>query len=130
MFINMDLGGTVEPKPVAAGRYDLTIARAEYREDKGDIDVSIGIDGHESDAPNIRHFISLPKPDDDAGKVGFKKLFLKRFLVQFSIPYDEASGFNIEDLAGSRANVQVTLTEPDANGAVYNRLNLDRLPSE
>jgi len=131
MFIEMNLGDTAEPKPVSSGRYALTIADAKYREAKKDIQVSIGIDGH-LDAPNISHYISLPKPEDDAGKAGFKRLMLKRFLEQFGIPYDDIKGFAVEDFSGAKAaSVQVNLSEPDAEtGAVYNRVNLDKLVNE
>jgi hypothetical protein len=129
MFINMDLGGVSEPKPVAPGRYDLTISTAEYREAKNDIRVSIGIDGH-ADAPNISHFIALPKAEDDASKVQFKKLMLKRFLAQFYIAYDDNEGFAVEDFPGAAGTAQVNLSEPDDSGAVYNRLQLDRMAAE
>jgi hypothetical protein len=129
MFINMNLSNTAEPKPVVPGRYQLTIADAKYREAKGDIQVSIGIDGHD-EAPNISHFMSLPKADDDAQKSNFKQLMVKRFLTQFGIPYSDTEGFEVTDFAGSTATAQLTLSEPDDSGAVYNRLNLDKLPNE
>jgi hypothetical protein len=130
MFIEMNLGDVCEPKPVAPGRYALTIADAKYNDEKKYIEVSIGIDGFIT-APNIRQFISLPKPEDDAGKSDFKKLLLKRFLRQFGIVYNDSDGFSVEDFAGATAEAQVELSEPDAKtGAVYNRLVTDRLPNE
>lgn len=129
MFIEMNLGGVAEPKPVAPGRYALTIADAKYREAKGDIQVSIGIDGH-LDAPNVSHYISFPKKDDDAGKAAFKKLMLKRFLVQFNISHDDASGFDVADFLGATADAQLSLSEPDDSGNVYNRLALEKLADE
>ena len=126
MFITINLSNTAEPKPVAPGRYNLIISEAKFRDAKKDIEVSLGIDGH-LDAPNIRHFISLPKPDDDAGKVAFKQLMLKRFLEQFKIPFHDTEGFNIEDFNGQQASVQLNLSEPDDNGAVYNRMQFDKL---
>ena len=129
MFINMNLSDVAEPKPVTPGRYGLTISDAKFRDAKKDIEVSLGIDGH-LDAPNIRHFISLPKPEDDAGKVAFKQLMLKRFLTQFNIPFNDTEGFNVEDFHGAQATVQLNLSEPDDNGAVYNRMQLDKLHNE
>jgi len=129
MFINMNLSNVAEPKPVSPGRYNLTISDAKFREVKRDIEVSLGIDGH-LDAPNIRHFISLPKSDDDAGKVSFKQLMLKRFLVQFNIPFNDSEGFNIEDFNGQQAAAQLNLSEPDDSGTVYNRMQLDKLANE
>ena len=130
MFINMNLGAVTEPKPVASGRYGLTIATAKYREEKPDIELSIGIDGH-IEAPNIRHWISLPKKDDEPSKAQFKQLMLKRFLKMFGIPYDEAQGFNTDDFAGAHcASAQVKLGEPNDSGNVYNELALDKMPNE
>lgn len=130
MFIEMNLSNTAEPKPVAPGRYALTVSTAVFREAKRDIQVSIGINDH-VDAPNISHYISLPKTEDDASKANFKQLMLKRFLKQFGIPFNDSQGFNVEDFAGATsASVQVNLSEPDDAGAVYNRLQLDKLPNE
>ncbi len=134
MFIGMSFDGVAEPKPVPAGRYDLTIAEAKLppiKEGKGqNIEVSIGIDSDPT-APNLRHFISLPKPDDDASKANFKKLMLMRFLEQFHIPYDPQTGFNVEDFAGAHGQAELTLSEPDdQTGAVYNRLKLDRISDQ
>lgn len=141
MFITMNLGNVAEPKPVSAGRYDITISEAKFRESKPDIEVSIGIDGH-LDAPNIRHFISLPKKDDDAGKIAFKQLMLKRFLVQFGIPFNDTEGFSVEDFAGANCSATIGLSEPVLTegqekgviqqdiGAIYNRLQLDKLHDE
>lgn len=136
MFINMPgLGDVREPKPVPAGRYDLTIATAEFVDAKSpekapNVKVSIGIDGH-LDAPNLTHFISLPKQGEEASKTHFKLLMIKRFLHQFGIPYDQSRGFEVSDFPGARCNAQVNLSEPDPDtGAIYNRLALDRLPTE
>ena len=128
MFIGMNLGNITEPKPVVGARYHLTIANAEFRDEKKDIRVSIGIDDH-LDAPNITHFISLPKADDEPGKAQFKRLMLKRFLVQFKIPHND-SGFEVEDFAGAQANCMLSLTEPDESGTQYNRLVLDKMPGD
>ena len=125
----MNLSDIAEPKPVASGRYSLTISDAKFREEKKDIEVSLGIDDH-LDAPNIRHFISLPKSEDEASKAHFKQLMLKRFLVQFNIPFNDSEGFNIEDFYGQQATAQLNLSEPDDNGALYNRIQLDRLTDE
>lgn len=127
-FIDMDLGGNVaEPKPVAAGRYPLVITEATYNGDKNYVKVSIAVDGR-TDVPNFNHFISLPKKDDEPSKAEFKRLMMKRFLVQFNIPFDD-NGFELTDFHGARADGNLALTEPDKqSGAVYNNLNVDRLP--
>lgn len=127
--IEVNLKDIVEPKPVPGGkRYGLTISEAEFREAKNDIRISIGIDDH-LDAPNVSHFCSLPKADDDEGKAKFKARMLKRFLVAFNIPHDE-DGFDVEDFPGAASELELRLSDPDENGNVYNRLVLPRLPDE
>lgn len=133
MFVGMKVGDVQEPKPVASGRYPLIITEAKVNPpksaDKGpNIEVSIGIEGH-IDAPNVRHFMALQKADDEPKKAAFKQLMVKRFLVQFGVPYTD-DGFNVEDFAGHRADGQLDLSEPDEKGNIYNRLQVDRLPSE
>lgn len=127
MFINMNLGGVSEPKPVPNGRYRLTIAEAEFKPEKNYVQVSIGIDGH-VEAPNLRHWISFPKEGDEAGTIQYKKLMMKRFLVQFQIPYNE-DGFNVEDLPGATAEGNLSVDIPDESkpSVQYNRLDLDKL---
>ncbi len=133
MFIGMNLGDIQEAKPVPAGRYDLVISTAEFNAAKGDkganIKVSLGVEGHDT-SPNVTHFISIPKPDDDPQKAHFKQLMLKRFLTQFEVPYDTTTGFNVEDMPGCRASAMLTLSEPDENNNIYNRLQLEKLKTE
>lgn len=135
MLIPIDVGAAVESKPVPAGRYNLQIVEAlDTKSQKGapQFSVSIAIDGHD-DAPNLRHFVSLPNPDtDDADKMKFKTLFLKRFLVLFGIPVPSAIDTEklAMQMAGCKASAELTLSEPDDNGNVYNRLTLPRLREE
>lgn len=127
--IEVNLADVHEPQPVPAGqKYKLTIAEAIHREDKSDIEVSIGIDDH-LDAPNIRHYVNLPKPEDDERKVMYKKLFLSRFLYWFNIPHD-GDAFDTDDFAGATAELDLSLSEPNENGDVYNRLMLPKVPME
>lgn len=127
--IEVNLSEVHEPKPVSGGKkYALTIAEAEYREDKNDVRVSIGIDDH-LDSPNITHFLSLPKQEDDERKAAFKQLMCKRFLVAFGIPHEDTE-FDTDDFAGCTGEVEVVLSDPDDNGNVYNRLRLPRLANE
>lgn len=127
--IETNLKDVEEARPVPAGKkYGLTISEAVFREEKPDIRVSIGIDDH-LDAPNVTHFISLPKADDGEDKVRFKNLMLKRFLVAFDIAHDE-DGFDVDDFAGAQAELELGLSDPDESGNTYNRLRLPRLPNE
>lgn len=126
--ISTNLGDVHEPKPVAPGLYALTIAEAEYREEKNDIRVSIGIDEH-LDAPNVTHFISLAKDEDDERKVSFKALMLKRFLTAFGIPHNDTE-FDTDDFSGATASLELVLSEPNEAGNVYNRLVLPRIVEE
>lgn len=132
-FIPVDVTGTTEPKAVSNGRYDLSISSAEEalskEAKKPMVVVYINIEGH-VDAPNVRHNISLPVPDDAPKSKEFKMLLLKRFLTLFKIPYD-ANGFNVEDFVGSRADqAELKLTETDDKGNQYNELVLPRMGSE
>jgi Protein of unknown function (DUF669) len=131
MRIPLNLSEVQESRPVPNGRYDLVIASAEEAKSKAGADqikVSLGIEGHET-APNVSHYISLPGNGDEPQKANFKMLLLKRFLHAFSIPYDN-TGFDIETFAGATAKCDLTLSEPDDSGNIYNRLQLPRLPSE
>lgn len=128
-----------EAQPVSGGRYDLTIVEAKVAQTgpqskvpgSPQYRVSIALP-LEYNAPNITHFVSLPAgPDDD--NADFKALLLKRFLTLFRVPHDN-NGIDVERLAmemvGCTANAEVKLDEPDANGNVYNRLVVPRLPVE
>jgi len=127
--LEVNLKDIHEPKPVPGGkRYALTISEATFREEKNDIRISIGIDDH-LDSPNVSHFCSLPKAEDDEGKAAFKARMLKRFLVAFNIPHDE-DGFEVEDFPGATAELELGLSDPDENGNVYNRVKLPRLSDE
>jgi hypothetical protein len=134
MFVGMKLGEVTEPKPVPDGRYKLRILDAEVKDPKEPgkgqtIHVNIGFVDHPT-APNIRHFLSLPKAGEEPGKSQFKALMLKRFLTQFGIQHGD-EGFNVEDLHGAEADAMVSSTSPDDNesGAIYNRLQVDKLKS-
>ena len=119
--IPVDLGRVQEAKPVPAGKYDLTIASVEEtKSQKGfpQLVVNIGIDAH-PEAPNLRHYVSLPSAGDE--KAEMKALFLKRFLQGFNIPH-EGMSFDTDDFPGARASLELTLSEPDDSGNVYNRL--------
>lgn len=132
MKIPLNLTEVQESRPVPNGRYDLVIASAEEGKSKDgtkdQIRVSLGIQGHET-APNVTHFISLPGAGDEPQKANFKLLMLKRFLHTFRVPFD-ADGFNVDDLPGASATCDLTQSEPDDSGNVYNRLQLPRLPTE
>ena len=131
MKIPLDVGGVQESKPVPGGRYGLTIASAEQVETretkKPQIKVSLGIDGHD-EAPNVTHYIGLPAPGDDPDKAKFKQLLVARFLALFKIPND-SSGFDLDDFPGQTATAELTLSEPDDSGNIYNRLTVPRLAS-
>lgn len=132
-FIPVDVTGTSEPKAVPNGRYDLSISSAEEalskEKKKPMVVVYINIEGH-PEAPNIRHNVSLPTPEDEPKAKEFKMLLLKRFLTLFKIPYD-ANGFNVDDFVGARADhVELKLTDVDEKGNQYNEMMLPRMASE
>lgn len=136
-YINLDLANTQEAQPVPNGAYELQITGAEATQTGENskhpgapmIKVSLGFTDLELNAPNIVHFIVFPYGPDDEN-AGFKTLNLKRFLVAFSVPFGD-DGVDVDDLAfsmiGQSATVEVTQTEPDDEGNIYNRIRLPRL---
>lgn len=138
-FLNINLGNVEEQKPVAAGKYLTQITSAKVAESGPNskvpgspiLRVSIGIPS-EPTAPNISHFISFPTGEDD-DSAEFKLLMLKRFLHAYTIPYG-SDGLDLEELAmqmvGAEAEVEVTLSEPDESGNVYNRIRLPKIHEE
>lgn len=129
--IPVNLSEVKESRPVPAGKYGLTIASIEDTKSKAGAPmfvISIGIDGHD-DAPNLTHYMSQPQEGGDPKKEGFKALAMARFLEAFKIPHD-SSGFDTDDFPGATATCALSLSEPDDNGNVYNRLDLPRLKEE
>jgi hypothetical protein len=128
MRIPINLAAVEESKPVPAGaKYNLVVTEAEEAKSKAgnsQISVSIAIEGHDN-APNLRHFISLPQPGDEPGKANYKALLLKRFLVLFQIPFNGAE-FDTNDFAGAKAYAELGLDE----SGDFNRLVLPRMRGE
>lgn len=132
--IPVDLDALKEMKPVPHGKYSLTISTCEEvlsKNGKPQYDVSISIDGHE-DAPNMRHFVSLPAEGDEMKALQFKALLLKRFCTLFKLPL---TGGSIDTTAiamalpGKKVIAEVTLDKelnPDGSekpgGRTFNRL--------
>ena len=135
MLIPIDVGAAQESKPVPQGYYGLQITECQDTKSKAgnpQFSVSIAIEGHD-DAPNMRHFVSLPVPGEEASKTQYKTLLLKRFLTLFSqpIPNQIDTEKLSMSLVGAKAKAEVTLSEPDAeSGNVYNRLSVPRLRDE
>lgn len=141
-LIPLDLDTIVESKPVPVGKYDLTVASCEEvksKKGKPQFDLSIAIEGHD-DAPNMRHFMSLPMDGDTASAMNYKALLLKRFCHLFKVPL---KGANIDtealaaSIVGARAKAEVGLdkeTDAEGNekpdGRVFNRLVVPFLPDE
>lgn len=139
-YINVNLDDAAESQPAAQGSYNLQItdavemATGPNSKSPGSpmLRVSLGF-VDEVNTPNISQFIMLPKEDDEPDALQMKMLNLRRFLTLFAIPYDSA-GIDTEKLClempGHAANCEVTLSEPDANGNVYNRLKVPRIRGE
>jgi hypothetical protein len=83
--------------------------------------------------PNVMQYMSLPNEHDDASKANYKALLLKRFLVHFKIPFDP-NGLDLEkvcmEMVGATARTEVTLSEPNESGDVYNRLKIPKIRGE
>ena len=141
-FITVNLDDMVEAKPVPEGKYNLQITQCKVaktgpnskRPGSPQFAVSIGFTD-EPAAPNISHYISLPHEEDETSAFQFKALLLKRFLVQFGIPYD-SKGIDVDGLAmqmvGATASATVAQTSPDesSSGEVYNRLVTPKIKGE
>lgn len=131
-FIPLNLNEVKEAKPVPDGIYDLIVLEAEEGKSKNGFPqfiCTIGIEGHEG-APNVKHYASIPSPDDEPDKMKGKMLFLQRFLQMFGIKVG-TDGFDTtaicQELNGARARGQLTLSTPDESGNVYNRLVTPKL---
>ena len=135
MLIPVDVGAAQESKPVPNGVYELQITECQDTKSQAGkpmFSISIAFEGH-PDAPNMRHFVSLPVPGEEASKTQYKALMLKRFLTLFGqpIPNQIDTEKLSMSLVGARAKAEVTLSEPDAEtGNVYNRLTVPRLRDE
>lgn len=139
-MIELDFDSVVEPRPLPKGVYPVQILDGEVRETgpnsknpgRPQLVFNVGFTGpskEEQAAPTVRHYVSIPHPDDEQKSFDFKLLLLKRFLSVFGLPMDsqfdpEAVAFSA---AGATADLEVDLTEPDDNGNVYNRLVLPRI---
>ena len=136
-FIPANFDDAVEPKPASAGRYNLQITGCDVAKTgpnskvpgSPQFKVSIAFTD-EPNTPNITHFVSLPNEQDKPETANFKVLLLKRFLTLFNVPYD-TNGIDVEkmamDMVGAQANAEVSLSEPDDNGNVYNRLQTPKI---
>ena len=112
-FIELSgLGDAKEREHAPKGRYDLRITDASRytKEDTGNevFKLTVEVDG--ANFRSIRHYLSLPGPNDDEDKVSVKLLMLKRFLAMAGIPF-EANGFDEEALYGASWNGEVDVEE-------------------
>ncbi len=139
-FIPVDFDSAVEAKPAVHGYYNLQITACQEvktgpnskKPGSPQFKVNIGFQDAEN-VPNMTQFISLPNEDDEPDSARFKLLLLKRFLTLFKVGYDK-TGIDTEQLAfamiGSSAKAEVTVSEPDDSGNIYNRLVIPRLKDE
>jgi hypothetical protein len=139
-YIPVNFDDAVESKPAQPGKYNLQITKCELTKTGPNsahpgtpmFKVTIGFTDN-ANTPNITHFATLPNEDDLPEKALGKALFLKRFLALFSVPYDRG-GIDTEqlpmDMVGCSAYAEVSLSEPDDSGNVYNRLQIPRIKGE
>lgn len=136
MKIPINLGDYHEPTTAPKAKYALIISACEEtktkEKGKPQFRISIGFEGH-PEFQNVTHFVGIPGDGDEPNALAFKALLLRRFLAAFKIPEDK-SGIDTEQLCmqlvGARAELEVDLDEPAANGNVYNRLVVPRLVGE
>lgn len=140
-FVPVAFDEVQEAAPLPEGRYPTQITAAQVKQTgpnsknpgRDQIVVTVGFTGpskEEQNAPVVSHFISLPHADDEPRTNNFKALQLKRFLVAYGIPFNP-TGIDLEEtcfaMIGATADIDVTLSEPDDNGNVYNRLRLPKI---
>lgn len=140
-FVPVAFDEVQEASPLPEGRYPTQITAAQVKQTgersknpgRDQIVVTVGFTGpskEEQNAPTVSHFISLPHSDDEARTNNFKALQLKRFLVAYNVPF-QSSGIDLEEVCfamiGATADIDVTLSEPDDSGNVYNRLRLPKI---
>jgi len=138
MLLNLNLNDVQEQSAAPIGTYELQVTGAQLvetgekskRPGSPMIKATLGFTNLELNAPNITHFITLPYEDDE--NASFKALMLKRFLVAFNIPFGDE--VELEDLAynmiGHTAMIDVGLTEPRDDGAVFNTIRIPRIANE
>ncbi len=138
-FIPANLDSVVEQKPAPKGKYELQITGAQMTETGENskhpgapmLKFTLGFTDLEINAPVITHFVTLPYEGDE--NAAFKFLMLKRFLVAFGIPYS-SEGIDTDSLVtealGHTATLDVSLTEPNDNGDVFNRVQIPRIRGE
>jgi hypothetical protein len=133
-YLDEDLGGIPEERPVASGEYALRIISAEVkRTKKDDRDMFVAtcvVDGDDNATP-FNTYLVLPNDDDKANDGGrLAKMFyrgLKRFLHLFEIPYDFDE---VGEWVGARATASVEMKINQDNGNEYNEIRVPRLPKE
>jgi hypothetical protein len=128
---NKSFSDVSETRPVPAGKYTLRATSMEGSEKDGKQSLRImhEIEGH-PEAATVSHFLNLPGSQDDAGKIDFKMLLIKRYLTTFNVPHED-NGFNPDDIIGASATVELSMSEPRGqNLDVYNQINLPKLADE
>jgi hypothetical protein len=139
-FVPVNFDEAQEAKPAPAGQYTLQITAAEEAttgpnsQHPGSPQLKITLGFPENpNTPNVMQYMSLPNEHDDASKANYKALLLKRFLVHFKIPFDP-NGLDLEkvcmEMVGATARTEVTLSEPNESGDVYNRLKIPKIRGE
>jgi hypothetical protein len=138
-YVPVNFDDIQEASAAPEGKYDLQIVQAEVKQTgpnsanpgRDQLVFTVAFLDQSLNALNIRHFVSLPHPDDEPEKARNKALMLKRFLVAFDIPF-ESNGIDLEKITfealGKEARGVLVTQEPGQDGVtMYNRINLPRL---
>lgn len=139
-FVPVNFDDAQEAKPAPAGVYELQITAAEEAKTgpnskypgSPQLKITLGF-ADVPNTPNVLQYMSLPNEHDDANSANYKALLIKRFLTHFRIPFDP-TGLDLDkicmEMVGASARTEVTLTEPNDSGDVYNRLKIPKLRNE
>lgn len=127
-----ELGADLEDRPVAEGKYDLRILKADYGENRDKtghrLALMIRVEGAEGEgATPINHYLSDPTDDVEPSKKRQRMRDIKRFCAVFGI--DTSGGIDLENtdtFVGATGNCLVTL-ENDEQYGDQNRLRLPKV---
>ena len=131
-FVRMEFDDC-ESELVPEGEYALRIVKfKDTRSKKGNPMTIVLIrveDGSIENPELIRHYLTYPDNTIPAEQQRLRRTDIKRFLVCFGVPHDDAgesAGFDKQDLIGATRRCMV-IQENGDDGNIYNRLKLPPL---
>ncbi len=141
-FIDMgeDFGKAQETPMAPESEQDIVCGEVGHNTDNGKNTLSVQMKFESGDYAPFLHFIALPQSEKDKANdqakghdpgttTKAKMLFAKRFCNAFGIDFSD-TGFNTNDIPGSRARIGVTKSAANDQGRSYQNLILPPVPDE